>query len=175
MAGVHDWGGDLHNRRVDCCIFRLNFQGELIYKSVNSKDRRWCYVCGVHTDKRILVRECYCLWGWCAYYVIRMPYACVHPLWWLLWWYSVVCATMIVGLTACKIAGKNMSKAMGTASAWELNRVRWVYRTAGDRAGWQERIEIKTWEQWVCRWYHSTRWDSTCNILTSVMQDQFIN
>ena len=61
MAGVHDWGGDLHNRRVDCCIFRLNFQGELIYKSVNSKDRRWCYVCGVHTDKRILVRECYCL------------------------------------------------------------------------------------------------------------------
>ena len=135
MAGVHDWGGDLHNRRVDCCIFRLNFQGELIYKSVNSKDRRWCYVCSVHTDKRILVRECYCLWGWCAYYVIRMPYACVHPLWWLLWWYSVVCATMIVDLTACKMAGKNMSKAMGTASAWELNRVRWVYRTAGDRAG----------------------------------------
>ena len=31
-------GGDLHNRRADYCIFRLNVQGELIYGADSTGD-----------------------------------------------------------------------------------------------------------------------------------------
>ena len=48
MAGVHDWGVISTIVDIPIMLVILNFQGELIYKSVNSKDRRWCYVCSVH-------------------------------------------------------------------------------------------------------------------------------